>query len=117
MRVWIALFGLLFQLLLPLVHPAAAVAGHVAVPADAVLLCTAQGMAAPTPDADDNTKPYACPDCDLGLPPLAPPPHAGPALPGPTLIQAADPLPTQQPILRNQTETHPGQARAPPPTV
>ena len=117
MRPWIALFGLLFQLLLPLVHPAVAVAGHAAVPADAVLLCTAQGIVAHAADADGDGERFACPDCDLALPPLAPPPDARAVAMAPTFAARAEVPRPAWPGDRSQPHPHPGNPRAPPPPV
>ena len=111
MRAWIALFGLLFQVLLPLVHPAAALAGHAVRPADAALLCTAQDRAADGPDATDR---FTCPDCELALPPLAPPPRADAVPLGPVFALPADPIPADWPVAVNPRDVHPGNPRAPP---
>lgn len=117
MRPWIALFGLLFQLLLPLVHPAAALAGHAAVPADAIVLCTAQGITVHTPDAQDGDARFACPDCDQALPPLAPPPQAGAAALAPTFAARAEVPRPAWPGERSQPHPHPGNPRGPPPSA
>ena len=77
---WIALWALLVQLCLPLVHPAAALASGI-VP-DGPIVCTAQGLQIQADDGQPAAEPR-CPEC-RGLVHLGfvPPVPQAPALSG-----------------------------------
>ena len=106
---WIALWALLVQLCLPLVHPAAALTSGI-VP-DGPIVCTEHGLQV----LADNGQPAAehrCPECrgliHLGF---VPPPLQAPALAGgfAAVVYAAPVAPAFGPALYT-----PLQARAPP---
>ncbi len=63
-RAWIALYALIFQLLLPLAIPAQATTGQLG---DHLVICTADGLKAVNADGSEPAKEdlkFSCPRCD-----------------------------------------------------
>jgi hypothetical protein len=116
--VWFALFGLLFQLLLPLVHPAQALGTPHVMPAGAILVCTGQGIQAlPTADETSGGTAYACPDCAMALPlAFGLPPTAGSDLGCGQVASPAPDLPPE-PIAKAAQRRLSGAPRGPPAAI